>query len=108
MLSMLSDEYLHIIIIAGAGGFSLNMMNLWEDSKRSKAERVPKDMLYWIFFLFWPIAGAGLAYLYALDGSSLRPMLAFSVGLSAPATIQAMVTKAAPLTASETQVDSEP
>lgn len=85
----------YLIIVAGAGGFVLNMMNLWEDSKKPKSERVPKDILYWVFFAFWPFAGAGLAWLYALDGSSLRPLLAFSIGLSAPTTIQAMVSKAA-------------
>jgi hypothetical protein len=71
------------------------MMNLWEDSKKPKVERVTKDFLYWLFFCFWPVAGAGLAWLYAIDGSSLRPLLAFSIGLSAPATIQAMIAKAA-------------
>ena len=42
------------------GGFVLNMVNLWEDSKKPKAERVPKDFLYFVFFVFWPLAGAGL------------------------------------------------
>jgi hypothetical protein len=87
------ETYL-LVLIAGVGGFVLNMMNLLEDSKKAKAERVPKDALYWVFFVFWPFAGAGLAWLYVLDGSSLRPLLAFSIGLSAPATIQAMVAKA--------------
>jgi hypothetical protein len=82
------------LAVAGAGGFALNMVNLWEDSKKPAADRVAKDALYWIFFVFWPLAGAGLAWLYAIDGSSLRPLLAFSVGLSAPATVQAMVAKA--------------
>lgn len=84
-----------LILIAGAGGFILNMVNLWEDSKKPKSARVPKDVLYWVFFTFWPLVGAGLAWLYALDGSSLRPLLAFSLGLSAPTTIQAMIAKAA-------------
>ncbi len=84
-----------LVMVAGIGGFVLNMVNLWEDSKRPRTERVPKDPLYWVFFAFWPLAGAGLAWLYALDGSTLRPLLAFSIGLSAPATIQAMVAKAA-------------
>lgn len=86
-------DNLHLVLLAGAGGLVLNMTNLWEDSKKPKASRVPKDGLYWLFFVFWPIAGAGLAYLYLVDGSTLRPFLAFSVGLSAPATIQAMVSK---------------
>jgi len=92
-ISDMSNQ-LMIMLISGAGGLVLNMVNLWEDSKKPKIERLPKDFLYWVFFIFWPIAGAGLALLYVLDGSSLRPLLAFSVGLSAPATIQAMVSKA--------------
>jgi hypothetical protein len=88
-------DIVSLIIVAGAGGFVLSMVNLWEDSKKPKSERVSKDFLYWLFFFFWPLAGAGLAWLYALDGSSLRPLLAFSIGLSAPATIQAMINKAA-------------
>ena len=94
MLSVQSS-FLSLVLIAGSGGFVLSMMNLWEDSKKPKSERVPKDFLYWLFFAFWPIAGAGLAWLYAVDGSSLRPLLAFSIGLSAPTTIQAMIAKAA-------------
>jgi len=38
------------LIVAGAGGFVLNMMNLWEDSKKPKPERVQKDLLYCVFF----------------------------------------------------------
>lgn len=81
-------------LVAGGGGLILNMMNLWEDSKRPKAERVPKELVWWVFFFFWPFAGAGLAWLYAVDGSTLRPLLAFSIGLSAPTTLQAMMAKA--------------
>lgn len=31
---------LSLVLVAGAGGFVLNMVNLWEDSKKVKAERV--------------------------------------------------------------------
>ncbi|HEX4961973.1 MAG TPA: hypothetical protein VF173_14120 [Thermoanaerobaculia bacterium] len=84
-----------IIVIAAIGGFVLSMMNLWEDSKKDKPRRVPKDFLYWLFFCFWPVAGGGLSWLYFLDGSTLRPLLAFSIGLTAPTTIQAMINRAA-------------
>lgn len=83
-----------VIVIAAVGGFVLSMMNLWEDSKKPQNLRVPKDLLYWIFFFFWPVAGGGLSWLYFFDGSTLRPLLAFSIGLSAPTTIQAMIDKA--------------
>lgn len=97
-----------LVLIAGAGGFVLDMMNLWEDSKKQKADRTQKNLVFWIFFIFWPLAGAGLAWLYIVDGSTLRPLLAFSVGLSAPATLQAMISRSAtvpspqPKSASET------
>lgn len=84
---------LSVVLIAGIGGVVLNMTNLWEDSKKPKAKRVEKNFLYWVFFAFWPLAGAGLAWLYTFEGSTLRPLLAFSIGLSAPATIQAMAEK---------------
>jgi hypothetical protein len=95
MADQTAVNFIYLIILAGAGGFVLNMANLWEDSKKPKDDRVPKDILYFVFFIFWPIAGAGLAWLYSLDGSSLRPLLSFSIGLSAPATIQSMITRAA-------------
>ena len=84
-----------VIVIAAIGGFVLSMMNLWEDSKRDKPKRVPKDLLFWLFFFFWPVAGGGLSWLYFLDGSTLRPLLAFSIGLTAPSTIQTMINRAA-------------
>lgn len=80
--------------LAGFGGFMLNMMNLWEDSKKQKSERVPKDFLYWVFFISWPLIGAALSYIYHLDGSILRPFLAFSLGLAAPTTIKSLMSTA--------------
>jgi len=40
------------LIQAGIGGFMLNMMNLYQESKIPKADRVSKDSLYWVFFFF--------------------------------------------------------
>jgi hypothetical protein len=82
------------IAVAGFGGFMLNIMNLWEDSKKTKSERVPKDFLYCLFFFVWPFVGAALAYIYILDGSNIKPLLAFSVGLAAPTTIKSLMATA--------------
>lgn len=87
-------EILPILVAAAFGGLMLNLMNLWDDSKKAKADRAPKDSLFWFFFFVWPGVGAGLAYLYLLDGSTLRPLLAFSVGLSAPTTIRSLMSTA--------------
>lgn len=90
-------EWGSILLTAGFGGFMLNVMNLWEDHSKAKADRTPKDGLYWFFFAGWPIFSAGLAYVYLLDGSTLRPFLAFSVGVTAPTTLKALMsTVAAP------------
>lgn len=83
-----------LVLIAGFGGFMINFMNLWEDSKKQKSDRIPKDGLYWLFFVAWPFVGGGLASIYLLDGSTLRPFLAFSVGLGAPVTIKSLMTTA--------------
>ena len=88
-------DTVRILAAAAFGGLMLNLMSLWEDSKKAKADRAPKDELFWLFFFVWPGVGAALAYLYLLDGSTLRPLLAFSVGLSAPTTIRSLMSTAA-------------
>jgi len=81
------------LIQAGIGGFMLNMMNLYQESKIPKADRVSKDSLYWVFFLFWPIAGGLLAYIYISSGYDIKGWLAFTTGLTVPTTIQSIIDK---------------
>ncbi|PCH66970.1 MAG: hypothetical protein COC06_11985 [Bacteroidales bacterium] len=81
------------LLQAGIGGFMLNMMNLYQESKIPKADRVPKDALYWVFFVFWPLAGAFLAYIYLSSGYIINGWLAFTTGLTVPTTIQAVIDK---------------
>jgi len=45
------------LVIAAFGGFCLNMMNLYEDSKRVPSDRVDKDSIYWVFFFSGPCWG---------------------------------------------------
>jgi hypothetical protein len=86
---------LQTIAIAAFGGLLLNIVPLWEDTKKAKSDRAPKDVLYWMFYIIWPLVGAGLAYIYLLDGSKLRPFLALSVGLGAPTTLRSLISAAA-------------
>lgn len=88
---ILEHAYTIPLLLAGIGGFMLNMMNLYEEQKRPKNMRVDKDALYWVMFGFWPIGSAFLAFVYLLDGSTLRPILAFTIGITAPTTLQAMI-----------------
>ncbi len=89
------------ILLAALGGFMLNMMNLYQDFNRPKNLRTVKDSLYWVMFVFWPAAGAILAFVYLLDGSTLRPILAFTIGITAPTTLQAMLQASSPVNAEE-------
>ncbi len=81
------------LIQAAIGGFVLNMMNLYQQSKLPKADRVPRDSLYWVFFVFWPIAGMLLAYIYLASGYTINGWLALTTGLTAPTPIQTIIDK---------------
>ncbi len=81
------------LLHAAFGGFMLNMMTLYEVSKKPKNRRANKDALYWVFFFFWPMAGAGLAYIYMESGYNIKGLLAFTTGLTAPMLIQTMMEK---------------
>lgn len=87
-------DTIHTVVIAGFGGLMLNVMALWDDSKKEKPDRAPRDLLFWFFMFAWPAIGGALAYIYLLDGSTLRPSLAFSVGLGAPTTIRTLMSTA--------------
>ncbi len=87
------DIAIEPLVQAAIGGFMLNMVNLYHESKIPKADRVAKDLLYWVFFLFWPLAGALLAYIYVSSGYKITGWLAFTTGLTAPATLQSIIDK---------------
>ncbi len=91
------DPTLVPLLQAALGGFFLNMMNLYEDSRRPKTRRTRKDVLYWVLFVFWPLAGAGLAYIYIASGYHIDGMLAFTTGLTAPTVLQMLMAKVAPM-----------
>jgi len=95
------------LILAAIGGLFLNMMNLYEDQKRPRSGRVKKDALYWVFFLFWPIAGAIIVYIYIATGAMLRGMSAFLAGLTAPGFLQNLMQKTIPVPDSVKLTDVE-
>lgn len=90
----IESQLIETVGFAAFGGFMLNVMNLWEDSKRPSAERTPKDSLYWSFFVLWPIIGGGLSFMYYMDGSVLKPLASFTLGIGAPATLKALMNTA--------------
>jgi hypothetical protein len=78
------------------GGLCLDIVNLWEDSQKPKSRRVEKDA-YFIFFLFiWPLVGVVLAYVSIASGYRIDGWLAFTLGLTAPTTLQTIIRKSIP------------
>jgi len=56
------------LVLAAIGGLFLSIMNLYEDYQKPKTQRIEKDGLFVLFFCFWPVAGAVLAYVYIASG----------------------------------------
>jgi hypothetical protein len=77
-------------ILAAIGGIFLSFLNLYEDSQKPKNQRVEKDLLWTIFFFFWPVAGAVLTFVYKISGYEIHGLLAFTLGLTAPTTLHAL------------------
>lgn len=84
---------IEIISFGIAGGLVHNMLNLYKEIKLDKKQRCKKDFLYWIFFMFWPLAGGLINYLYITDGCILKAWPAFTTGLTAPTFLQALISK---------------
>lgn len=82
---------------AMAGALAVKLLELAELHKISVVERPDfKDWLYWLPFIVLPLLGGGLAFVYVSSNTSLSPLLAVNVGVSAPLMLRAMV-QAAPL-----------
>jgi len=73
------------------GAFSIKLLELSELHKVPKIERPDlKDWLYWLPFFILPLLGGGLAHVYISSDTTLSPILAVNVGVSAPLILRAM------------------
>jgi len=80
------------IICAAFGGMALKLLELMELAKIPKAQRPSfKDFFFWLPFFLWPLFGIVLAYVYAISGIELKPLLAFNIGISAPLILKSMI-----------------
>lgn len=80
-----------------AGAFAIKLLELAELHKLPAVERPDlRDWVYWLPFLILPLLGGGLAFAYVSSNTSLSPILALNVGVSAPLLFRAMA-QAAPI-----------
>lgn len=49
-----------------------------------------KDVWYWFPFIFSPIIGGFLAFVYTYPNKALEPLVAINIGVSAPLILKAM------------------
>jgi len=91
--TLLESPLLAPLFQAALGGLGLSVINLWEDYQKPRSRRIDKDGLFYFFFFVWPITGGVLAYIYIASGYKIDGMLAFTLGLTAPTTLQAMIKK---------------
>lgn len=84
------------IILAAVGGLIYNVLPLLELQKTPKADRPNfKDWLFWLPFFIWPLLAGLLGFAYTSSSpsgapSTMTPLLALNVGLSAPLILRAM------------------
>jgi|CXWL01.1.fsa_nt_gi hypothetical protein len=70
---------------AAFGGFCINVLGLLELAKIPRAQWPNfREPLYWLPFVFWPVAASVLASAYNTAPTPLTPIVAVNVGASAP------------------------
>ncbi len=91
MLEAIRPYISQAVILAFLGGIALDALNICELQNVPK-ERRPnfKDVLYWLPYIFWPILGGFLGYLFDDDRAPLSKIVAFQIGLSAPLILRAL------------------
>jgi hypothetical protein len=75
-----------IFLFGTLGGLLINIVKLAELAGLPRIERPPtfSDPL-WVFqFFALPLVGGALAWIYQADGTTLKPLLAMNIGVSAP------------------------
>jgi hypothetical protein len=85
-----------VLIFAFCGGLAVNVLRLCELQTIPRAERPAtfSDPLYVLQFVFLPLAGAGLAYMYQRSGTNLNAILAVNIGASTPLILKSLASAA--------------
>lgn len=78
------------VVLAFCGGTTLDFLYLLE-LPNIPADRRPnlKSPIYWMQYVFWPILGGFLGFIYD-ENTHLSRVVAFQIGLSAPLIIRSL------------------
>jgi len=87
----MSDIFSTQVIIAMVGGLTINLLNLLELQNVPKERRPDfKSFWYWLPFLFYPVLGGIVAYVYSETTSPFGRLVAFHIGLTSPLILRTM------------------
>jgi hypothetical protein len=87
----MENSILWPVLFATLGALAVKLLELLELGKIPKTERPDLcDWVYWASFLFMPLLGGFVAYMYVASDVDLKPILACNVGISAPLILRAM------------------
>jgi len=78
------------VVLAFCGGIALDFLYLLE-LPNVPPDRKPnlRSPIYWLQYLFWPILGGFLGFIYD-ETAHLSRVVAFQIGLSAPLIIRSL------------------
>ena len=66
------------------GGIGAELLQWYRIRDRLNSRAQNAKALYWVLTILMVLFGGGLAYMYVASGTTLTPILAFNVGLTAP------------------------
>lgn len=85
------------VIFAAIGAIAIKLLELAELKNVRRANWPDfRSFPYWLGFLFSPVLGGFVAYVYVASEIRLAPIVAVNVGVSAPVILKAMANAAAP------------
>jgi hypothetical protein len=82
------------------GGFIPSILTVihWARTERTSRPPAPfSDPAFWVLFFLLPLIGGGVVMLYESFGTHFNGLLAFQVGLTAPAFLQQLASGTPPL-----------
>jgi len=90
-VSFLSEILTPPVVLAGIGGFVVNVLGLLELRHVPKEQRPDfRDVLYWLPFFAWPLLGGLVGYLYNDSAMPLGKLVSFHIGISSPLILKTM------------------
>ena len=79
------------VALGAVGGIAAALLALYEFGQLPKDQRPDRDRMYWlVVWIIGPLLGAIISGVYQYAGQELKPLVAFTVGSTAPMVMRSM------------------